>query len=185
MIDDVLKETEGHMKKALEALHHTLGTIRTGRASPALVEHLQVDAYESTMPLNQLANISIPESRLIVIQPYDAGTIRTIERSIQQSELGLNPQNDGRLIRLALPQLTEERRRELVKQVRARVEDIKVSIRNHRRDSMEDLRQLENEKLISEDDMHRAQERIQQLTDRYTKDADQIGATKEEEVMEV
>jgi ribosome recycling factor len=185
MIDDVLKETEGHMKKALEALHHTLGTIRTGRASPALVEHLQVDAYESTMPLNQLANISIPESRLIVIQPYDAGTIRNIERSIQQSELGLNPQNDGRLIRLALPQLTEERRRELVKQVRARVEDIKVSIRNHRRDSMEDLRQLENEKLISEDDMHRAQERIQQLTDRYTKDADQIGATKEEEVMEV
>jgi ribosome recycling factor len=185
MIDDVLKETEGHMKKALDALHHTLGTIRTGRASPALVEHLQVDAYESTMPLNQLANISIPESRLIVIQPYDAGTIRNIERSIQQSELGLNPQNDGRLIRLALPQLTEERRRELVKQVRARVEDIKVSIRNHRRDSMEDLRQLENEKLISEDDMHRAQERIQQLTDRYTKDADQIGATKEEEVMEV
>jgi len=185
MIDDVLKETEGHMKKALEALHHTLGTIRTGRASPALVEHLQVDAYESTMPLNQLANISIPESRLIVIQPYDAGTIRNIERSIQQSELGLNPQNDGRLIRLALPQLTEERRRELVKQVRARVEDIKVSIRNHRRDSMEDLRQLESEKLISEDDMHRAQERIQQLTDRYTKDADQIGATKEEEVMEV
>jgi ribosome recycling factor len=185
MIDDVLKETEGHMKKALEALHHTLGTIRTGRASPALVEHLQVDAYESTMPLNQLANISIPESRLIVIQPYDAGTIRNIERSIQQSELGLNPQNDGRLIRLALPQLTEERRRELVKQVRARVEDIKVSIRNHRRDSMEDLRQLEGEKLISEDEMHRAQERIQQLTDRYTKDADQIGATKEEEVMEV
>jgi ribosome recycling factor len=185
MIDDVLQETEGQMSKALEALHHTLGSIRTGRASTSLVEHLQVEAYESTMPLNQLANISIPESRLIVIQPYDAGTIRNIERAIQQSELGLNPQNDGRLIRLALPQLTEERRRELVKQVRARVEDIKVSIRNHRRDSMEDLRQLENEKLISEDDMHRAQERIQQLTDRYTKDADQIGATKEEEVMEV
>jgi ribosome recycling factor len=185
MIDDVLKETEGQMSKALEALHHTLGSIRTGRASTSLVEHLQVEAYESTMPLNQLANISIPESRLIVIQPYDAGTIRNIERAIQQSELGLNPQNDGRLIRLALPQLTEERRRELVKQVRARVEDIKVSIRNHRRDSMEDLRQLENEKLISEDDMHRAQERIQQLTDRYTKDADQIGTTKEEEVMEV
>jgi ribosome recycling factor len=185
MIQDVLKETEGQMKKALEALHHNLGTIRTGRASPVLVEHLQVEAYESTLPLNQLANISIPESRLIVIQPYDAGTIRNIERAIQQSELGLNPQNDGRLIRLALPQLTEERRRELVKQVRARVEDIKVSIRNHRRDSIEDLRQLENEKLISEDEMHRAQERIQQLTDRYTKDAEQIGTTKEEEVMEV
>jgi ribosome recycling factor len=173
------------MKKALEALHQNLSTIRTGRASPALVEHLQVEAYESTLPLNQLANISIPESRLIVIQPYDAGTIRNIERAIQLSELGLNPQNDGRLIRLALPQLTEERRRELVKQVRARVEDIKVSIRNHRRDSIDDLRQLENEKMISEDEMHRAQERIQQITDRYTKDADQIGATKEEEVMEV
>jgi ribosome recycling factor len=185
MIQDVLNETENQMKKALEALQHSLSTIRTGRASPSLVENLQVDAYESMMPLNQLASINVPESRMIIIQPYDAGTIRNIERAIQQSELGLNPQNDGRLIRLALPQLTEERRRELVKQVRSRVEDIKVSIRNHRRDSIDDLRQFENEKLISEDEMHRTQERIQQLTDRYIKEADQIGTTKEEEVMEV
>ncbi len=185
MINDVLKETENNMKKATESLKHQLGSIRTGRASPALVEYLQVEAYETTMPLNQLAGISIPESRMIIIQPYDASTIRAIEKAIQHSELGINPNNDGKIIRLALPQLTEERRRELVKQVRSRVEEVKVSIRNHRRDAIEDLRQLENEKIISEDEMHRTQDRIQQLTDRYTKELDQIGAEKEEEVMEV
>ncbi len=185
MIDDVLKETDQQMKKAVEALSYMLSTIRTGRASPALVEHLQVDAYDMTMPLNQLASISIPESRSILIQPYDAGTIKNIEKAIQQSELGINPQNDGRIIRLNLPMLTEDRRKELVKQVRARVEEVKVSLRNHRRDSIEDLRQLENEKLISEDDMHRGQERIQQLTDRYSKELEQIGSEKEAEVMEV
>lgn len=185
MVNDVLHETENHMKKAVEALRHTLATIRTGRASPALVEHLPVEAYGATMPLNQLAGISIPESRLIVIQPYDTGTIRSIEKAIQQSDLGLNPQDDGRVIRLTLPQLTEERRRDLVKAVRSRVEEVKVSMRNHRRDALEDLRQLEQEKLISEDDQRRAQERIQHLTDRYTKELDQIGAAKEAEVMEV
>jgi ribosome recycling factor len=185
MVDDVLQETENQMKKAVDALQHALSTIRTGRASPSLVEHLQVEAYDMTMPLNQLANINVPESRTLLIQPYDAGTIRAIEKAIQQSELGINPQNDGRIIRLNLPQLTEERRRELVKQVRARVEDVKVSLRNHRRDSIDDLRQLENEKLISEDDMHRAQDRVQQLTDRYSKELETIGAAKEQEVMEV
>lgn len=185
MVEDVLKETEQQMKKAVEALHHTLSTIRTGRASPSLVEHLQVEAYETVMPLNQLAGINIPESRLIVIQPYDASMIRPIEKAIQQSELGINPQNDGRLIRLALPQLTEERRRELVKQVRARVEEVKVSLRNHRRDALDDLRQIEQEKLIGEDDRRRAEERVQQLTDRYSKELDQIGTTKEAEVMEI
>lgn len=185
MINDVLRETENHMKKAVEALKHTLASIRTGRASPALVEHLQVEAYGASMPLNQLAGISIPETRLIVIQPYDAGTIRSIEKAIQQSDLGLNPQDDGRVIRLALPQLTEERRRDLVKVVRARVEEMKVSVRNHRREALEDLRQLEHEKLISEDEQRRGQERIQQLTDRYIKELDQTGATKEAEVMEV
>lgn len=185
MIDDVLKETDQQMKKAVEALSQMLSTIRTGRASPALVEHLQVEAYDMMMPLNQLASISIPESRSILIQPYDAGTIKNIEKAIQQSELGINPQNDGRIIRLNLPMLTEDRRKELVKQVRARVEEVKVSLRNHRRDSIEDLRQLENEKLISEDDMHRGQERIQQLIDRYSKELEQIGSEKEAEVMEV
>jgi ribosome recycling factor len=185
MLDDILQETENQMKKAVEALHHNLGSIRTGRASPSLVEHLHVEAYESTMPLNQLAGISIPESRMILIQPYDASTIRAIEKAIQQSDLGLNPQNDGRIIRLVLPQLTEERRRELVKLVRARVEEVKVSLRNHRRDALDDLRQLESEKMISEDDLRRAQDRVQQLTDRFSKELDQIGANKETEVMEV
>lgn len=185
MINDVLQETEANMKKAVEALRMTLSTIRTSRASTGLVEHLMVEAYESTMPLNQLANISVPESRTLVIQPYDAGTIRAIERAMQQSDLGLTPQDDGRIIRLTLPPLTEERRRELVKLVRTRVEEVKVSVRNHRRDAVEHLRELEREKMISEDDLHRAQERIQTLTDRYSKDLEQVGSVKEEEIMEV
>ncbi|NJK82396.1 MAG: ribosome recycling factor [Chloroflexaceae bacterium] len=173
------------MQKAVEALRQHLATVRTGRASTSLVEHLLVEAYDTTMPLNQLASFSVPESRLVVIQPYDAATIRTIEKAIQQSEIGINPQNDGRIIRLALPQLTEDRRRELVKVVRSRVEEVKISVRNHRRESLDDLRQLEQEKLITEDDLHRAQERVQQITDRYTKELDQVGAAKETEVMEV
>lgn len=185
MIKEVLQETETQMKKAVEALRHQLASIRTGRASSGLVEHLPIEAYDATMPLNQLANINIPESRLIIIQPYDVGTIRAIERAIQQSDLGLTPSNDGRVVRLSLPHLTEERRRELVKVVRARVEEVKVSVRNHRRDAVEHLREMEHEKMISEDELHRAQDRIQELTDRYSKELEQVGAHKEDEVMEV
>jgi ribosome recycling factor len=173
------------MKKTVEALRHNLATIRTGRASTGLVEHLQIDAYGSTMPLNQLAGISVPEARMIIIQPYDASTIRPIEKAIQNSELGINPSNDGRLIRLVIPQLTEERRRDLTKLVRSRVEESKISLRNIRRDALEDLRDLGNEKLISEDDQRRGQEKLQELTDRYGRDLDQVGAAKEAEVMEV
>lgn len=185
MINDVLREAEAKMKKSVESLRHNLGTIRTGRASPALVEHLPVEAYGTSMPLNQLAGISVPEGRLIIIQPYDASTLRTIEKAIQNSELGINPSNDGRIIRLAIPQLTEERRRELTKLVRTRVEESKVALRNVRREALDDMRQLEHEKLISEDDQRRGQERMQELTDRYTRDLEQIGAAKEAEVMEV
>jgi ribosome recycling factor len=185
MINDVLRESEGKMKKSVESLRHHLATIRTGRASPALVEHLPVDAYGSSMPLNQLAGISVPEARLIVIQPYDASTMKAIEKAIQNSELGINPSNDGRVIRLAIPQLTEERRRDLTKLVRSRVEESKVALRNIRREALDDLRQFEHEKLISEDEQRRAQERLQELTDRYSRDLDQIGAAKEAEVMEV
>jgi ribosome recycling factor len=185
MINDVLREAEGKMKKSVESLRQHLATIRTGRASPALVEHLPVDAYGTTMPLNQLAGIAVPEARLIVIQPYDASTMRAIEKAIQNSELGINPSNDGRVIRLVIPQLTEERRRDLTRLVRSRVEEGKVALRNIRRESLDDLRQLEHEKLISEDDQRRAQEKLQELTDRYTRDLDQIGAAKEAEVMEV
>ncbi|MBX0328539.1 ribosome recycling factor [Oscillochloris sp. ZM17-4] len=185
MINDVLNEFDASMKKATEALKHNLATIRTGRASTGMVEHMQIDAYGAPMPLNQLANISVPESRLIVIQPYDNTMIKVIEKAIQNSDLGINPSNDGRLIRLAVPQLTEERRREMVKHVRTRVEDVKVSVRNQRREAIDDLKQLEAEKLINEDDLHRGQERVQQLTDRATKELEQIGADKEAEVLAV
>lgn len=185
MINDVLREYEASLKKAAEALRHHLASIRTGRASTALVEHLPVEAYGSPMPLNQLASLSTPDARLIVIQPYDAGMIKTIEKAIQNSDIGINPSNDGRVIRLGVPQLTEERRKELVKVVRHRVEEVKVSVRNQRREAIDDLKQLEAEKLISEDDLHRGQERVQQLTDKCIADLDQIGKDKEADVLAV
>ncbi len=185
MVNDVTREYETHLKKAAEALKHHLATIRTGRASSGLVEHLSVEAYGTPMPLNQLATISVPEARLIVIQPYDNGMIKAIEKVIQNSDIGINPSNDGRIIRLAIPTLTEDRRRELVKVVRHRVEEVKISVRNQRRDAMDQLKEFEQEKLISEDELKRGQERIQQLTDRCIGELDQIGKDKEAEVMAV
>lgn len=185
MINDVMRETETKMKKSVESLRLHLSTIRTGRASPALVEHLPVDAYGASMPLHQLAGISVPEVRLIVIQPYDVSMLRAIEKAIRNSELGINPSNDGRLIRLAIPQLTEERRRELTKLVRKYVEESKVALRNIRREALDDVRKLESDKLISEDDQRRAQEKLQEMTDRHIRELDQIGAHKEAEVLEV
>jgi ribosome recycling factor len=185
MVNDVTREYETHLKKAAEALKHHLATIRTGRASSGLVEHLSVEAYGTPMPLNQLATISVPEARLIVIQPYDNGMIKAIEKAIQNSDIGINPSNDGRIIRLAIPTLTEDRRRELVKVVRHRVEEVKISVRNQRRDAMDQLKEFEQEKLISEDELKRGQERIQQLTDRCIGELDQIGKDKEAEVMAV
>jgi ribosome recycling factor len=185
MVNDVLREYEAHLKKAVEALRHQLATIRTGRASAGLVEHLQVEAYGAPMPLNQLANIAVPEARMIVIQPFDAGMIKTIEKAIQNSDLGINPSNDGRVIRLVIPPLTEERRRELTKVVRHRVEDVKISVRNQRRDAIDQLKELESEKLISEDELKRGQERVQQLTDRCITELEAVGKEKEAEVMAV
>jgi ribosome recycling factor len=185
MINDVLREAEGKMKKSAESLRHHLGGIRTGRASPALVENLPVEAYGASMPLNQLANIQVPDARMITIQPYDTGMVRAIEKAIQHSELGINPTSDGRLIRLAIPPLTEDRRKALVKMVRQYVEESKVALRNVRREALDDLRQLEHEKLISEDDQRRGQEKLQELTDRHTRELDQIGQSKEAEVMEI
>ncbi|MEI8165621.1 MAG: ribosome recycling factor [Chloroflexales bacterium] len=185
MVNDVIREYEAHLKKAVEALRHSLATIRTGRASSGLVEHLQVEAYGAPMPLNQLANIAVPEAKLIVIQPFDAGMIKIIEKAIQNSDLGINPSNDGRVIRLAIPPLTEERRKEMVKVVRHRLEDVKVSVRNQRREAIDQLKELESEKLIGEDDLKRGQERVQQLTDKYTGDLDNVGKEKEAEVLAV
>jgi ribosome recycling factor len=185
MITDLLRETEAKMKKSADALRHNLASIRTGRAAPALVENLQVLAYGDLMPLNQLAQISVPDARMIVIQPYDASTIKSIQKAIQNSELGINPTDDGRMIRLVLPPLTEERRRDLTKTVRTRVEEAKIAVRNNRRESLDEVREYEHEKLISEDDARRAQEKFQELTDRYIREVEQIGSTKEAEVMEI
>lgn len=184
-ISDIQRETETKMKKTVESLRHNLGSIRTGRASPALVEDLQIEAYGSTMPLNQLAGINVPEAKMILIQPYDASTLKAIEKAITNSELGLNPSNDGRIIRLVIPALTQERRKDLTKQVKSRVEESKVALRNIRRDSLEDVKKLLNDKQISEDEQRRAQEKLQQITDSYGRELDSIGSAKEAEVMEV
>lgn len=185
MIKDTLSQAETKMKKSVEALRHHLASIRTGRASPALVEQLHVEYYGSELPLNQIANISAPEARMLVIQPWDQGAVKAIEKAIQHSELGINPTNDGRVIRLAIPPLTEQRRKDLTKLVRKEVEESKVSLRNLRRDAQTDLKKLESDKQIGADELKRAQERLQELTDRYTKEMDTIGSAKEAEVMEV
>ena len=185
MIKEVLFEAEAHMKKSVEALQTDLKGIRTGRASPALVERLRVEYYGAATNLVELASISAPEPQLLTIRPWDASSLKDIERAILQSDLGLTPSNDGKLIRLTIPPLTEERRRELTKVVSRRVEEARVAVRNCRRDSLNDLRELEKEKLIAEDDFYVAKDSLQELTDKYIKLVDEIGQTKEEEIMEI
>ncbi len=184
MIKELLAETEARMAKAVEALEAELRTIRTGRASPALVERVLVSYYGSLTPLNQLAVISAPEAQLLTIRPYDPGALPEIERAILKSELGLTPSNDGRIIRLPIPRLTEERRRELAKLVRQRVEDAKVALRNIRREALDDLRDFNSEKMISEDDFYRGRDRLQELIDQYAERMDEIGASKQREILE-
>lgn len=184
MDQELLRETEKRMHSALEALKSDLRTIRTGRASPALVERVMVDYYGQPTPLNQLAVISAPEPSLLVIRPYDPDSVEEIERAILKSDVGLTPSNDGRIIRLPIPRLTEERRRELAKMVRQRVEEGKVALRNIRRGALEDLREFEKEKLISEDEFYRAKEKLQELIDRYTEKMQEISARKQREIME-
>ncbi|HET8522992.1 MAG TPA: ribosome recycling factor [Thermomicrobiales bacterium] len=185
MSQDTLADAEQRMGKALDALHRDLNTVRTGRASPSLLDRVTVDYYGAETPLNQLAGISVPESRLLVIQPWDRGSIGAIERAIQKSELGLNPNNDGTVIRLAIPPLTEERRKQLVKQVHAYTEESKVAVRNIRRDAIEHIRKQLNAKEISEDDERRATHQADELTKRFVDEADAISKAKEQEVMEV
>jgi ribosome recycling factor len=185
MIDDVLKETDDRMKKSIEALESDLVNIRTGRASPVLVERLQIEYYGTNVPLNQLATISVPEPRLLVIRPYDPSSLPQIEKAILKSDLGLTPANDGKVIRLSVPRLTEERRLELVKMVQKRVEEARVSVRNCRRDGLQDLKDLEKEKLASEDEYFRAKDKMQELTDQRVEEIDEIGVAKEEQIMEV
>ncbi len=185
MMAGVLLDAEKKMLKAVEALEHDLTTIRTGRANPSLVDRLQVEYYGSDMPLNQLASISVPEARLLVIQPWDKGLIGAIEKSIQKSDLGLTPNNDGAVIRLALPQLTEQRRQDLAKQVRKRAEEAKVAVRNCRRDADGGLKKLEKDGKLSQDELRRAVERVQKITDGAVRQVDEVAERKEKEVKEV
>lgn len=185
MITEALSEAESRMKGAVRVFEDDLAAIRTGRASPALVDKLNVDYYGSPTPLIQLATISVPEPRLLAIRPFDPASIREIERAILASELGLTPSNDGKLIRLSIPTLTEERRHELVRIVRNRAEEARVANRNVRRDTLNDLREFEREKIISEDDLKRSEEELQKLTDHYIEQVNEICDRKEAEVLEV
>lgn len=185
MVIDVLSQAEVRMQKATEALKRELATVRSGRAAPALVEHIRVDYHGVPTPLNQLAGISAPEPRLLVVQPWDRSILINIERAILKSDLGLNPANDGKVIRLPIPPLSEERRRQLVKAVHKRVEEAKVEVRNHRREALEGLRELEKGKAISQDEHKAAQEKLQRLTDLWIEAIDGVGKDKEAELMEV
>jgi ribosome recycling factor len=185
MIDDLLDDAREHMDKSVEATRGKFGSVRTGRATPALLDRIMVDYYGSQTPLKQLATISAPEARLLTIQPYDKTSIKAIERSIQESDVGLTPNNDGALIRLQVPELNEERRRELVKVVRSLAEDGKIAIRNIRRDTMHDLRELRDAGDTGSDDEHRAEDSLQKLTDEKIKELDALVKSKEEEILEV
>lgn len=185
MEQEQLKDAKSRMRKAVEALVHELATVRTGRASPGIVEHLRVEYYGAPTPLNQLATITAPDARLLVIQPYDRTSIGAIEKAILKSDLGLTPNNDGAVIRLAVPPLTEERRRELVKHVRKRVEEARVAVRNIRRDVHEQLRRQEHEHAISQDALHRGETELQKLTDEHIEEIDRIGEEKEKELLTV
>jgi ribosome recycling factor len=185
MIDDVFNDAKDRMTNAVEALRRELATIRTGRAHPGLVEHLRVDYYGVPTPLNQLATISVPDPRLLTIQPWDRQAMGPIEKAILKSDLSLTPTNDGVIIRLSIPQLTEERRRELAKSVHKKVEEGRVEIRNIRRDGHDELRRLQREKLISEDDQFRGQEKLQKLTDEYIQQVERVGEEKEAELLAV
>jgi ribosome recycling factor len=185
VIIDALKDAQERMTASIQALEDDLAKIRTGRASPALIEKLPVDYYGQPTPLMQLANISVPEPRLLLIRPYDQTSLKNIERAILTSDLGLTPNNDGQAIRLSIPALTEERRRELVRVVHNRVEEARISVRNVRRDGIKDMREFEQEKIISKDDLKRGEDQMQKLIDDIIEKINQISDRKEKEVMEV
>jgi len=185
MIDDLHAETKSAMESSLEALRRDLKRIRTGRASLALLDGIMVEYYGSPTPINQLATLSIPEPRQIVIQPWDSQAVPDIEKAILKSELGLTPMNDGKVVRIMLPPLTEERRRELVKVVKKMGEEFKVQIRNHRRDANEMIKEMKKEKAVTEDEMRKGQERIQNTTDECITKVDGIVGEKEKEIMEI
>lgn len=185
MVKEILKETENRMKAVIEATRKELAAVRTGRANTALLDRVTVDYYGTPTPINQLANISAPEARLLVIQPWDKGILKDVEKAILKSDLGLVPTNDGAVIRIAIPQLTEERRRELVKLVKKEAEEKRVAVRNIRRDTNEHIKAGEKKGQVSEDDSRRGQEDIQKLTDKYIAEIDRLVEHKEKEILEV
>lgn len=185
MLNDIKEDAKKRMAGAIQALEADLSRIRTGRANPALLEGILVDYYNVPTPLQQLASIGIPEPRSLLIRPFDPSTLKEIERGILASDLGLTPNNDGKVVRLNLPVLTEERRKELVRVVKNRAEEARISVRNVRRDLIRDLRDYENEKLISEDEQKRGEDDIQDLTDKYVEQIDSLCEDKEKEVLEV
>src|SRR4051794_14665782 len=185
IVKDLLDEADGRMRRSVESTTHEFTTVRTGRASPHLLDRVQVDYYGAQTPLRQLANIATPEARLLSITPYDKSSIRSIEKAILESDVGLTPNNDGQIIRLVIPELTEERRRELVKVVHRLAEDGRVAVRNVRRDVMHDLRELKSEGEVGADDEHRAESELQKLTDQHIGEIDTALANKEKEILEV
>ena len=185
MIDELLADAREHMSKSVDATRGKFGSVRTGRATPALLDRIMVDYYGTQTPLKQLATVSAPEARLLTVQPYDKSSIKGIERAILESDVGLTPNNDGQIIRLQVPELTEERRKQLVKVVRSLAEEGRVAIRNIRRDTMHDLRELRDAGEAGSDDEHRAEEALQKLTDQKITELDALLKAKEEEILEV
>jgi ribosome recycling factor len=185
LVKETLHDAEEHMKKTIHAFEIDLRAYRTGRASPAIVEHLTISYYDTPTPLQQLATITVPEAQVLLIRPFDAHSLKDIEKAIGASDLGLTPNNDGKVIRLIFPRLSEERRNDLIKQVHKRLEEARVSIRNVRRDNQDLLRDFEKEKMISEDDLKRGRDELQKLTDKYIEQAETVSKRKEEEIREV
>ena len=184
-VDNVLSDADSRMTKAVEFLSRDVGTLRTGRATTSLVEGVMVDYYGTPTPLNQLATITVPEARLIVVQPYDRQAMQSIEKGLQRSDTGLNPSSDGTVIRLAVPPLTQDRRREIVRVLKRKVDDSKVAVRNVRRDALERLRSMEKDKSLSQDENRRAQDRLQKATDAHIGELDKVSSAKEAEIMQV
>jgi ribosome recycling factor len=183
--EEILDDVSDRMDRNIDAFKREIGQLRTGRATPSLIEDLSIDYYGSATPLKQIASISAPDARAIMVQPWDKGAMREIERSLQRSEMGFNPSNDGNVITVPIPPLTNERRQDMVKLLRKKVEDGKVSVRNVRRDGMETLRKMERDKAISQDENRRAQDQLQKVTDGHTKLIDETASAKEAEILQV
>ncbi|MCE2462667.1 MAG: ribosome recycling factor [Dehalococcoidia bacterium] len=184
-VDEVLADADSRMNKSVEVLNRDLTSLRTGRATPALLENLMVDYYGVSTPLNQIAAVSAPEASLLIVQPWDRQALKDIERSLQKSEMGFNPSNDGTVVRVPIPPLSQDRRKEMVRVLKKKIEDGKVAVRNVRRDALEQLRSMERSKLLSQDDNRRAQDRLQKTTDACIALIDQVSSGKEAEIMQV